>query len=75
MGLSGGSKSTSGSAQKWATPYAKAAASDVQDVYNTNQGTAQSTANTITSLVPSSPAAIRASQALPIRRVIICLMC
>ena len=53
MGLSGGSKSTSGSAQKWATPYAKAAASDVQDVYNTNQSTAQSTANTITSLVPS----------------------
>ena len=34
MGLSGGSKSTSGSAQKWAQPYAKAGAASVQDVFN-----------------------------------------
>lgn len=36
MGISGGSKTTSnsGSAQEWAKPYATAAASEVQNVYN-----------------------------------------
>ena len=54
MGLSGGSKSTSesGSAQKWAQPFAKAGAKSVQDVFNQNQGTLQGLANQVTGLVP-----------------------
>lgn len=52
MGLSGGSKSESGSAQAWAKPFASSAASSVQNVFNQNQPQAQTTANGITSLLP-----------------------
>ena len=52
MGLSGGSKSTSGSAQKWAQPFAKSAASSVQDTFNANQGTLQNLTNTVTGTIP-----------------------
>jgi len=54
MGLSGGAKSTSGSAQKWAQPYAKAAASSVQDVFNQNQGNLQNLTNTVTGTIPQA---------------------
>lgn len=52
MGLSGGSTSESGSAQKWAQPYAKAGASSIQDVFNANQPTLQGMANQVTGLMP-----------------------
>lgn len=54
MGLSGGSKSTSlsGSAQRWATPFAKAGASSVQDVFNQNQGGLQKLTDTVQGTVP-----------------------
>ena len=52
MGLSGGSKSKSGSAQKWAQPYAKAAASDVQGVYKQAQPQLQEITRGVTDLLP-----------------------
>lgn len=54
MGLSGGSKSTSesGSAQKWAQPFAKAAAGNVADVFNANQSNLQGMANQVTGMMP-----------------------
>lgn len=52
MGLSGGSKSYSGSAQKWAQPYAKAAAGDVQSVFNQAQPQLQEITKGVTSLLP-----------------------
>src|SRR3546814_8116645 len=54
MGRSGGSKSTSqsGSAQKWAQPFAKAAAGDVQDVFNQNQGSLENITKGVTGLLP-----------------------
>ncbi len=50
----GGSKSTSesGSAQKWAQPYASAAAGNVQSVFNQNQPQTQASAKGITDLLP-----------------------
>lgn len=52
MGLSGGSKSESGSAQKWAQPFAKSAAGSVQGIFNANQPTLQGMANQVTGLMP-----------------------
>jgi len=52
MGLSGGSKSTSGSAQKWAQPFATAAAGSVQNVFNQNQGSLADLTKTVTGTVP-----------------------
>lgn len=53
MGLSGGSSSKSGSAQKWAQPFAKAGAASVQDVFNKNQGSLQGLTDTVTGTVPT----------------------
>lgn len=53
MGLSGGSKSTSGSSQRWAQPYAKAGAASVQDTFNANQGSLQKLTDTVTGQVPT----------------------
>lgn len=50
--MGGGSKSTSGSAQKWAQPYAKAGASEVQSVYNQNKDSLASITNSVTSTLP-----------------------
>lgn len=50
MGLFGGSKS--GSAQRWAKPYAKAAASAVQSVFNENQPQLQQITRGVTDLLP-----------------------
>lgn len=54
MGLSGGSssKSVSGSGQRWAQPFAKAAAGNVQDVFNQNQGNLSKLTDTITGTIP-----------------------
>lgn len=52
MGLSGGSSSQSGSAQKWAQPFAKAGAADVASVYNANQPGLQAMANQVQGMVP-----------------------
>lgn len=54
MGLSGGGSSTSvsGSAQKWAKPYAKAAAGTVQGVFDANQGSLQGLTDTVQGTVP-----------------------
>lgn len=64
MGLSGGSKSTSGSAQAWAKPYATSAASSVQDVFNQNQGNLQSLTNTVTGTIPTINSNINSWQPL-----------
>jgi len=53
MGLSGGSKSTSGSAMKWAQPFAKAGAASVRDVFNQNQPSLQKLTDTVTGTVPT----------------------
>lgn len=49
-----GSKSTSrtGSAQTWARPFAKTAATEAQGVFNANQGTNQMLASSVSGLVP-----------------------
>jgi hypothetical protein len=52
MGLSGGGSSKSGSAQKWAQPYAKQAAGQVQDVFSQNQPQLQQITQGVTSLLP-----------------------
>lgn len=52
MGISGGGGSTSGSAQKWAQPYAKAAASSAQGVYDANQGNLQQMSSDVQGLMP-----------------------
>lgn len=52
MGLFSSAKSTSGSAQKWAQPFAKQAASSVQGVFDANQGNLQNLTNTVNSTVP-----------------------
>jgi hypothetical protein len=52
MGLSGGSKSYSGSAQKWAQPFASSAAGSVQSAFNQAQPQNQATAQGINSLIP-----------------------
>lgn len=52
MGLSGGSKSYSGSAQKWAQPFAKAGAGAVQDVFNQSQPQLQQITKGVTDLLP-----------------------
>lgn len=53
MGLSGGSKSTSGSAQAWARPFATSAASSVQNTFNANQGGLQKLTDTVQGTVPT----------------------
>ena len=53
MGLLGGSKSYSGSAQKWAQPFAKSAASSVQNVFNANQGNLQNMTGAVTGTIPT----------------------
>lgn len=53
MGLSGGSTSRSGSAQKWAQPFAKQAAGQVQDVFSQNQPQLQQITQGVTSTLPS----------------------
>lgn len=50
--MGGGSKSYSGSAQKWAQPYAKAAAGDVQSVFNQSQPQLQKITKGVTDLLP-----------------------
>lgn len=50
--MGGGSKSASGSGQKWAAPFAKAAAGDVQSVYNANKGGLQEITNQVQGLLP-----------------------
>lgn len=62
MGLSGGSKSSSGSGQKWASPIAKAAAGDVQSVFNANQGNLQNLTNTVTGTIPTLNANVNSWQ-------------
>lgn len=54
MGLFGGSSSTSrsGSAQKWATPFAKQAAGQVQDVFSQNQPQLQQITKGVTDTLP-----------------------
>jgi len=52
MGLSGGSKSLSGSAQKWAQPFAQQAARDVQSVFGQNQSQLGQITKGITDLLP-----------------------
>lgn len=52
MGLSSGGKTTSGSAQKWAQPYAKAAAGTATDIFNANQAGLGQITNTVQSLLP-----------------------
>lgn len=56
MGLFGGlfssGKSTSGSAQKWAQPFAKAAAGTVQDVYDANAGSLEGISGSIQGVLP-----------------------
>lgn len=47
-----GGKSKSGSAQKWAKPYAIAGANAAQSVFNQNQGATQQLANDVRGLVP-----------------------
>lgn len=49
----GGSKSSSGSAQKWAKPFAIAGANEAQSVYNANKGGQQQLTDTIQGLVPT----------------------
>lgn len=53
MGLFGGSKSYSGSGQKWARPLAKAAAGDVQGVFNASQPGLQALTSTVQGTVPA----------------------
>lgn len=53
MGLFGGSKSYSGSGQKWARPIAKAAAGDVQGVFNASQPGLQALTSTVQGTVPA----------------------
>lgn len=50
--MGGGSKSYSGSGQKWAAPYAKAAAGDVQSVFNQSQPQLQQITKGVTDLLP-----------------------
>lgn len=50
--MGGGSKSTSGSAQKWAKPYATAAAGNVQGVVNANAPGLQQITSQIQGLLP-----------------------
>lgn len=50
--MGGKSKSYSGSAQKWAQPYAKAGAGAVQDVFNQSQPQLQEITKGVTSLLP-----------------------
>jgi len=52
--MGGGSKTTSesGSAQKWAQPFAQQAAGNVQSVFNQNQPQLQQITQGITSLLP-----------------------
>lgn len=52
MGVSGGGGSASGSAQKWAKPYASAAASSAQGVFNANQGNLQQMSSDVQGLMP-----------------------
>jgi len=52
MGISSGGKATSGSAQKWAQPYAKAAAGTATDIFNANQAGLGQITNTVQSLLP-----------------------
>lgn len=54
MGLFGGSTSRSGSAQKWAKPFAKAAAGNVQGVVNENADNLQNLTNQVSGLVPDA---------------------
>lgn len=51
MGLSGGSKSETGSGQKWALPFAKAGASSAAGVYNANQPGLQAMSNQVQGMV------------------------
>ena len=62
MGLSGGSSSKSGSAQTWARPFAKAAASSVQDTFNANQGGLQKLTDTVAGTVPTMNANVNSWQ-------------
>lgn len=50
--MGGGSKSYSGSGQKWAKPFAQAGASEVRGVYDANKGSLQDITKGITSLLP-----------------------
>lgn len=52
MGLFSGAKSTSGSAQKWAKPFAMSAANTVQDVYGANAGNLAEITGQVSSVLP-----------------------
>lgn len=52
MGLFSSAKSTSGSAQKWALPYAKEAAGTVQDVYGANAGNLANISGQVSGVLP-----------------------
>lgn len=54
MGLFGGSKSYSGSGQKWAAPLAKSAANEVRSVYNQAAPGLQQITSGVTSLLPQA---------------------
>jgi hypothetical protein len=53
MGSASKSTSRSGSAQKWAKPFAIAAANDVSSVYGANQGSLDAIAGQVQGLLPS----------------------
>jgi hypothetical protein len=52
MGLFSGGKSTSGSAQAWAKPFATAAANTVQDVYGQNAGNLANISGQVSGVLP-----------------------
>ena len=52
MGVSGGSKSTSGSAQKWAQPFAVSAAQTGQDLFNQNQPALNQLSQQVSGMIP-----------------------
>jgi hypothetical protein len=52
MGLFGGGSSKSGSAQKWAKPFAIAGANEVRGVYDANKGNLASITKGVTDLLP-----------------------
>jgi len=52
MGLSGGSSSASGSAQKWAQPIAQSTANEATGVYNANKPSQQAITDQVQGLIP-----------------------
>ena len=64
MGVSGGSKSTSGSAQKWAQPFAVSAAQTGQDLFNQNQPALNQLSQQVSGMIPGLNSAFEANGAM-----------